>query len=493
MRTFSKLYLMAAAALTLSFASCSSDDSDGAQEPVAKGSTYASLSISFPTGKAATRAGLPEDFNKNGTWKGRDEIKTITVFLYNDSVGTIDYSSFSASDFVGIGTDGMLNPTLAVKATPGQDVKAYVVVNDVNNIVTPALKAATPATFQEAYAAAYEAIASQVSSYNALKDVAMMTNSVKPTAIKIEPGISETDAKDVSKNKNLIKVQVERVVSRAMVTTTDDADAMKIEIFANKLKASEIAITKVTYAVGQSNKKFFNLVKSTFETPDPVYTYVPGAIQLILDNTGLASFTEAQKIANTTNTTVGAALGAETTSKFVLPVTHATDSYVKGNTTYFEIQATFTPDLVDGVAYVAGDDAVYLGQNDGKFYSSRTDAIASGQKATGYLANADKNGFITKYVVWLNPDVIPGTGGTTKASMSPTVRNQVYHVHVTGFKSIGVPANPLNPDEKIDPLDPKNPIDPKDPLETQDTYLSVQISVLDYTIHSYGVNIGTDY
>jgi hypothetical protein len=93
----------------------------------------------------------------------------------------------------------------------------------------------------------------------------------------------------------------------------------------------------------------------------------------------------------------------------------------------------------------------------------------------------------------LNPNVVPGTGGTTKASMSPTVRNQVYNVYISGFKTIGIPNNPLNPADPNDSNNPDNPIKPKDPLETQDTYLSVTITVLPYTVHSYGINIGNDY
>lgn len=148
-----------------------------------------------------------------------------------------------------------------------------------------------------------------------------------------------------------------------------------------------------------------------------------------------------------------------------------------------------------------------------KFYTTRAKAEESGQKSVYYKGNKS-TGAIAKYIVWLNPDVVPGTGSTKKASQSPTVRNQVYHVHITGFKKIGVPNNPLNPgipedptkpvgpDNPInpkypadpnDPADPLNPIDPTHPLETEDTYLSVEITVLPYTVHSYEVDLGTDY
>jgi hypothetical protein len=182
-------------------------------------------------------------------------------------------------------------------------------------------------------------------------------------------------------------------------------------------------------------------------------------------------------------------------SKFVLPVTHEEKKYRKGNTTYFEVTAIFTPDAVidDGVdTYTVGDD-VFLGMNDGKFYSTRALAEASGQKATHY--KGDKStGAIMKYVLWLNPDKIPGETGD-KATMSPTVRNQVYHAHIKGFKQIGLPNNPLNPDDPNSnfPENPINPIKPEDPLQTDDTYLSVEITVVPWGIHSYEIELGNDY
>ena len=135
-----------------------------------------------------------------------------------------------------------------------------------------------------------------------------------------------------------------------------------------------------------------------------------------------------------------------------------------------------------------------MGMKDGKFYTSRKLAEAKGQKATMYKGTGTADGgAIMKYVLWLNPDKIPGATAGEKASMSPTVRNQVYHAHIKGFKSIGVPNNPLNPTDPDEPLNPKNPIDPDDPLETEDTYLSVEITVLPWGMHSYQIDLGNDY
>lgn len=513
MRKLQRFFLVSVVALGLGLTGCSDDVSD-ANEPGAKGTTYASLSIAFPK-TAATKAGLPNDYNENGEWKGRDVVEKITVFLVNESLGTIDHTSFTENQFVGIDTDGKLKPSLAIKATPGQQVKAYVVINDVNEKVTNALKNVTPLKFATAFSAAAEAIASEVSASTDKKDVILMTNDEAPTAVTLVAGVTAEQA--MKGDKNLIKVNVQRVVSRAIVTIKSGFTNPIAVADANGTKGSEITITEVKYGVGQSNRKFFILQNKEFLTPDFVYGYIPGAVDPIMfDNSGLAAMSTVSKIETKDN--VVAALDAETPGKFVLPVTHKVTSptvtdYVKGNTTYFEIQVTFTPNEVDGAAtYSAGTD-VYLNSYDGKFYSTRAKAEANGYKATRYKGDGTK-GAIAKYIVWLNPDVIPGTGGTDKASQSPTIRNQVYHVHITGFKKIGVPNNPLNPglpkdptkpyhptDNPIDPnkadpndpADPLNPIDPTHPLETEDTYLSVEITVLPYTVHSYEVDLGQDY
>ena len=495
MRKLQRFFLVSVVALGLGLTGCSDDVSD-ANEPGAKGTTYASLSIAFPK-TAATKA-LPEDYNKNGEWKGRDVIEKITVFLVNESLGTIDQTSFTEGAFVEIDAEGVLKPSLAIAATPGQQVKAYVVINDVNEKVTNALKNVTPLNFAKAFSAAAEAIASEVSAYNTekKKDVILMTNDVAPEPVTLVAGITHDQAKDGV--ANLIKVNVQRVVSRAIVTVKTDF-AKTIDVAnANGVKGSTITIKEVKYGVGQSNKNFFILQNKDFLTPDPVYTYLPGVVNAsMFDNSGLAAaaMTAVSPIETKDNANVVAALGDETPGKFVLPVTHAADKYVKGNTTYFEIQVTFTPDAVDGTGtYSLGTD-VYLNSYDGKFYTTRALAEENGYKATCYKGNGDteNGGAIAKYIVWLNPNVIPGTGGDKKASQSPTVRNQVYHVHITGFKKIGVPNNPLNPADPNDPKDPLNPIDPTHPLETEDTYLSVEITVLPYTVHSYEVDLGQDY
>ena len=188
--------------------------------------------------------------------------------------------------------------------------------------------------------------------------------------------------------------------------------------------------------------------------------------------------------ANNELASVKEALGAETFSKFVLPVTHAKGNYKKGNTTMFEIKATFTVDNINGVAPTSTDaQTVYLGLSDGKFYSTKEKAEAMDAALTGtdyekkQSAKEYTNGEMY-YYIWLNPDV--DYSDTTKTiSESPTVRNQVYHAHITGFGEMGVAD--------------KDEINPDEDLETKKTHLSVQLRVLPWTIHSYTVNLVNRY
>ena len=48
-------------------------------------------------------------------------------------------------------------------------------------------------------------------------------------------------------------------------------------------------------------------------------------------------------------------------------------------------------------------------------------------------------------------------------------------------------ANPQNPDPKPGPEEPEIPIDPVDPLTPEQTNMSVEVNVLQWTTHSYDI------
>lgn len=493
--------LLASAALLLGLASCKSDRQEAALQN-GQCDTYVGVSVRFPAPE--TRA-LPDDHNKlDGEWQGRDVIKAIKVYVATTSNGTTTISSnqFSETSFGGI-NNGILAPNLAVEAKSGDQVKVYVVINDVNSKVTSILdqKASDGATFDAEFQKAVAAVAAiaDVAKYEAEKDIVLMTNETAPQEMEIKPNISKEDA--IGGKANRVEVKVSRVASRAIATVDDDAvKEIKIERSftdaegtTTKSTTATVTVKDIAYQVTGSALQFNVLEDRTdWKVAAPVYGFTPAS----KDWTALANeakdkmlFSDAEgykaAITATDNTVdkVKKALGDEKFSKFVLPVTHAEGKYMKGNTTMFEIKATFTVDKIDGAAPTGTDaQTVYLGLSDGKFYSTKEKAEAMDVNATStsekkQSAKEYKNGEMY-YYIWLNPNV-DYNDLTKTISESPTVRNQVYHAHITGFGEMGVAD--------------KDEIKPDEPLETKKTHLSVQLQVLPWTIHSYKVDLINRY
>ena len=492
--------LLAAAALLLGLASCKSDRQDAALQN-GQCDTYVGVSVRFPAPE--TRA-LPDDHNKLGEWQGRDVIKKIKVYVATTSNGatTISSDQFTEANFGGI-NNGILAPNLAVEAKSGDKVKIYVVINDVNSKVTSILdqKANTPATFDEEFKKAVATVAAiaDVAKYDAEKDIVLMTNEKAPEDTTIAPNISKEDA--IGGKANRVEVRVSRVASRAIVTV-DDQVKKTIEVKRSFTDAqgatteqttATVTVKDIAYQVTGSALQFNVLEDRTnWKVAAPVYDFAPTSstwATLATEAAGKMLFSDAEGYkaaivkADNTLDNVKAALGEETFSKFVLPVTHAAGKYMKGNTTMFEIKATFTVDKIDGAAPTGTDaQTVYLGLSDGKFYSTLERAEAMDVNATStsekkQSAKEYKNGEMY-YYIWLNPNV-DYNDLTKTISESPTVRNQVYHAHITGFGEMGVAD--------------KDEIDPDTPLETKKTHLSVQLRVLPWTIHSYTVNLINRY
>lgn len=470
--------------LTIGLASCSKDNEPSKQT---QGDTYVGVSLKFASG-SSTRS-LPEDYNSKGEWKGRDEIKDVTVFLVNTAKGTIDFNSFGVGSFQSITSDGVLNPTLALKATSGDNVDVYVVVNG-NKDILATLKATPVGEFATVFAAEQAKVVADVAKYDNGKDVVMMTNA-KSVSINVQPNITSEDAKNGTNNR--ADVNVERVAARAFVTIDKEVTAKTIKARINGVEKEVGSVTDVKYAVGQVNKAFYLMKKSDFKTPlyDLAINKNWADNKLKFDYSGLDSFTNVTEIDDDKSsnlTQLSEELTKETTSKFVLPLTH--DQYQKGNTTYVEIQATFKPNanIWGDTKVISAPEAgktIWLGAN-GKFYSSEENAKnpeAGGVK--DQKVGEFRNG-IMKYVVWLNPDDI------TTPVQSPVVRNQVYHIHISGFNEIGLNNNPINPNPQPEPGPDPNPINPDDPLSTPKTYLSVSVKVLNWGIHSYKIKLGND-
>ena len=219
-------------------------------------------------------------------------------------------------------------------------------------------------------------------------------------------------------------------------------------------------------------------------------------------------------------------LNAGLKGEFILPTLHkyntdrAQSNYRKGNTAYILVRGYLTPKYyvaADGTVTenattpLAANADVYLGAN-GVFYADKacvqdpTKKGVAGQTAQLY------KGRKVMYFVWINPDVVDG-----KAVNSPVIRNNIYHVQIKGISKIGANWNPLvpvdnpnnpnitNPNDPSNPINnnpnnpdprPKNdlepkdpPVDPKDPLTSKETWMSVNVNILPWAVHSYEVEL----
>ena len=500
MKKLNQFYFTLALILSVGLASCSSDN-DKISDVQAAADTYVSLAIQMPKTNIATRAGE----TASDEWVGRDDIKAITVYMVNEDNNTVTTTNDIKTTSI---EDGKLLPSVVIaKATAGTNLKAYVVVNDVNKVLTKHIKTTSADAFKASYGKAVEALVSQLAKTETT-DIILMTNAVEPTAQKVERGVTEKQITATENVKNRFNVEVSRVASRAIVTvvTADDENRVIKVTDNNGVKTASIKVTGITYSVGQVNAAF-NIIENGINP-------MPNVADKDLDNSKSSIYADVQAIES--KEAVKVALGdEEDAAKYVLPLVR--DSYLKGNTTYFEVRATFQVqgNLTDTKAPHEPGTTVFLGEHDGKFYADRLTALGMGVKLHVDSVKAgkfDQRVYTYKdaemvYVLWLNPE--KGTDGKTEKS--PVVRNQVYHAHITGFNKIGVSYNPLNPTDPskpvdptdpnkpvdptnpTDPTEPSNPINPDDKLTTDDNYLSVEVSILPWTIKSYDISVGQEY
>ena len=553
MRKLSKLFLMGVVALGLGFTACNNDDIDMSDQE--KGNTHVSVTLRMSS--SATRAAgdnLPGDYNYVGDWAGKDKIEKITVYLVDGA--SVNSSIFSVAatgadyDITTTGNDILLKPNTnaAIKTTAGQKT-VYVVVNE-NAVVRNWLNKTPVHEFEQAYKnlplvleneeSSATTSASKVATMGTADETIVMT-SVKPAVVTVEEGISAEET--IEARKNRATLNVERMVARAMVTIKDTP----INGFSipdpNNGATSLGALTDITWVLAQGEKSLFVQRKADnpWEWATPSWDWVPGdgAANYYTeagDKYDYSGLFEAQgtgfggttvpKYADYANNKNTDPIELETRwleGKFVLPTTHEyaaapadagsyTGGYKKGNTTYVLIRAKFTP--AEGAwadeGTKATDGTFYVGEN-GKFYSSAQAAYDD----MGTTKMTKYEGGKVLYYAWLNPDQIPNWYN------SPTLRNNIYHIHITGFKNLGTNWNPLypedpnapdydpeepnNPDPKpvpedvidpddpdtpITPEEPENPIDPEDPLTTSETWMSVEVSILPWLVHSYQVDLG---
>ena len=494
------------------------------EKPQNEGTTYVSVAINLQSSLRAGDSSDDKEFNYKGTWNGKDAIETIAVYVVGD--GEVSYGKFSLNDFnITPATDGdniTIKPKNAILTKPGTK-KVYALINAPEEI-TKTLEKSMPAHFNEAYAKAVENMTTaQVARANAAKEDLIMMSNADECKIDVEDGVSKEDAKQGP--KNLAKVNVKRVVARVILTTTKPSYEIKLEDGTVLGK-----IENITYAVAQGEKAFYisQQKDKAGSIITPGYSFLPAVNPA--DKSKLTNYAEQEKTydysdLHSTVTTPRAALVADNltaaleigkksleSSAFIFEASHMfgengqtvadyTGDFRRGNTPYVLVRTKFTPD--DNAFYnefqreqfKKGDGTFYRGE-DGLFYAkNRTvngkvaKTIVPNQKYTKFEAGK------VLYHVFVNPDDV------LKTLDAPAYRNNIYHISVTGFKTLGLNWNPLYPEDPDTPEqknpDPKPKDDPNTPpyvpgdLNTpKETYLAVEVNVIPWNVHSYDIELG---
>lgn len=473
------------------FSACINDENGVPENDESKKTTYVGLTITLPS-ESALKA-EPEDYNPVGNYAGNTGIFNVDIYLLSGDGNTLlssaryegSTSNFGFSSSSGSYVLTLLHP---FKTTPG-DKQMIVVIN-------------SPETFNQnavpSDSKLYQ-LSSGVGSLS-LSDLAQVSTdpasqnqdgtyadilvlSGKTTAAFTI--LDDISPQDVAGGQNVMPVNVTRVPSRVIVTTTASSSVGTLGTISN-----------VTYSVAQgANSVYLFPQKTSGAISTWGYGYVPTASSYSSQASTYYDYTDLSNSSAVPAKPAQAGKEVALPGKFLLENTHVvgdagTSQYRKGNTAYVLIRATFTPTTtIDGGTLTGG--TFYVGATDGGIYSS---VAAARDVANGGTANQDvyeyTNGKVL-YYVWLNPDNI------TKPVNSPVIRNNIYHINIASFKSIGfnwnplVPPGPTNPDPKptnpTEPTDP--PVKPEEPLSSSDTYMSVNISVLPWVVHSYDIDL----
>ena len=508
--------------LTIGLVALTSCKQDRTEPQKNEGSTYVSVAINLQSSLRAGDSSDDKEFNYKGTWNGKDAIETIAVYVVGD--GSVSYGQYTMADFNIVkatdDTNITIKPNKAILTKPGTK-KVYALINAPEEI-TKMLEKSMPTHFNEAYAKAVENMTTaQVARPNAAKEDLIMMSNAAECEVNIEDGATEEEA--IQGTKNLAKVNVKRVVARVILTTTKPSYEIKLQ------DGTVLGtISDITYAVAQGEKAFYisQQKNKAGSIITPGYSFLPAVDPA--DKSKLTNYAEQEKTYDysdlrTTVTTPRPALVAESltealeigkksleSSAFIFEASHKfgearqtiadySGDFRRGNTPYVLVRTKFTPD--DNAFYneyqrnlfKKGDGTFYRGE-DGLFYArnkpfrSKNGTHVPEQKYTKFEAGK------VLYHVFVNPDDV------LKTLDAPAYRNNIYHISVTGFKTLGLNWNPLYPEDPDTP-DQKNPDPkPKDDPNTppyvpgdfntpKETYLAVEVNVIPWNVHSYDIEL----
>jgi hypothetical protein len=485
-----KLLTYFAAPLFLTAVLMSACKNDNIEPPLPAGTeTYVGFSIRYDNaqleGNHAQTRYSEDDYNATGTYEGSDLISTIDLYLSSPDGTFLQSKRFNAATELtyAYGEDKLqvIQAKNPFKTTPGDKI-ATVIINSPRPLM--ATQPADDEMFSITTSLPFSSIGAFVENDGERILQTILTG--KSSATTIAEGVSESE---VQAGLNTISLEVSRLVSRVVVSKTAGMET------ASNMDGT---FSNTTYAVGQGALAAYihpQIEGTEYKTWG--YDYVPDGNYLatstqyycyedllspipVPDNLN----TDADKMANLTNYE----------GKLLLENTHfagadaSTSHYKKGNTAYVLISTTFTPNasmIKDGGTLTDG--TFYVGDTDGEIYSS----IAAATNATTGSYNQQVltyTGGKMLYFVWLNPDNI------SEPMNSPVLRNNIYQINISAIHKLGVNWNPLNPDvNNPDPKpaadEPDSSILPTDPLSMDDTYMTVDIEVQNWTVHSYDIEL----
>ena len=531
--------------LTIGLVALTSCKKDNQEPKKNEGTTYVNVAISIPTATGLRDAipgeGDDGEYNTKGKWNGKDAIENITVYVVDKN--SVSWDGYTKDDFTITHASQnpdpndkaiTITPNKAISTTPGNK-KVYVVIN-APQAIKDYLNKAIPNEFERAYETAVSVIAAKeaTKSDGDGNDVILMTNAMQPATQTIEDNVTQKQAKDGLKNQ--IKVQVQRAVARVILTTTQpEYDIVR----ADGVKLGKIK--NITYAVAQGEKSFYlsqrrdypsNVAGSRGIVQTPGYNFIPRTdrnnpavlrptvypdMEKYYDYSDLVETAKAGSerkalVAASLNDALAIGEKSLESSAFIFENTHKYGAYdimnykggyKRANTAYVLVRATFVPNN-DAFAdkakfttpYTEGE-TFYVGEN-GALYRSAINVTDDKSSEAGGVAGQKyseyKNGKVLYYAI-VNPDV------PEKPLNAPVYRNNIYHISVKGFKKIGLNWNPLfpedpnsdnpkNPDPKPkNPNEPVPPIKPEDNLSPKETYMSVDVSVIPWNVHTYEIEL----
>lgn len=395
-----------------------------------------------------------------------------------------------------------------------------------------------------ASATAHATAADQLVTFNA-DNTATFVMTGAPVSKEVEAGITEEQTVGTAHGaiaNNRFNFTVKRAVATVFVTSKQDTNHKYVVLKGDNPTTKDVrekdatlaTVSELTFSQAQGEQKLYFQQKrgdntTAYQTPAYDFVlqttatdadYVPAKEKY--DYVGLwKSNPVTSRSQGVLQAGDGEAVVKTATVVPFLPATHAYTAegtnYNEGNTAYVLVRVKLEPTYVyklkgtELVAedYTAADGAKFFYGSDGKFYATLDALNKAAETNTGLTAKEFVNNKGI-YTVWINPDTPTGK----EWKNSPTNRNNIYHISINDIKSMPENWNPLVPGSFTGggtppntPVDPNNPVpnpdprpgdnpkeppsvhNPHNPLSPVSTWMSVDATILPWSIHSYGVEL----